>query len=226
VGQVEGTIGGNLSGGTYTTQLAAALTKLGVAATAIATTGECDAALSRKHRIIVEIPSDSWGNPDPGSSLGHFIEVYGFDGTNYHFMNPLGGRLMTISAAELIECERERGLRAVEVMQVMPADAGSAPAPTPPPAPAPAPPAYGEVRENFSGTVQVQVAHCRAEPNTTSAIIWTASYGNHFNFTGYCYAEPVYDPIAKQEDHRWYHISTGGWIASALVNGNAPGSHA
>ena len=244
VGQVEQAIGGNLSGGTYTTQLAGALSKLGVPAAAIASVGEVDAALARKHRIIVEIPSDAYGNPDPGSTLGHFILVFGFDGSSYHFMNPLGGRIMTISAVELIQCERDRGLRACEINMVMPADAGAQPGPTPPapPGPAPPPPFWsvpfpGQVDENFPGTVDAQQgANLRSGPGTNYPQAGgPLPHGAKLNFYAFVYGEAVWDPVARQFDRRWFRIANGGsgftppydgrLVASALIQGNPPNSH-
>lgn len=234
VGEVERTIGGNLSGGTYTSQLATALSRLGVSATAISSVGEVDAGLANKHRTIVEIPSDHMGNPDPGSALGHFILVYGFDGTNYHFMNPLGGKLQTVSSTVLKQCEQERGLRAVSINVVMPADAGQ-PAPTPQPVPAPAPaPAPGQpsvpastppVHENFKGTVVASGTNIWGSPGGGQLFGYHPNKGVVLNFNEYSYSTAVYDSVAKQWDHRWYHIASGGWVASARINGNASGSH-
>jgi hypothetical protein len=219
------------SAGTSTTNIAAGCTRLGLPAQAISIVGEVDAALERKHRIMVEIPSDHYGNPTPGSALGHFILVYGYDGANYHAMNPLGGRLIAISAATLIECERERGLRAVEFMIVLPADAGTPipqPAPTPtPPAPAPA---SGLIFVHFNATVQVALANVRAGASTSTAIVRTVRHGQVLAFDAYTYGQGIVDPATHGVDHRWYGLSASngfqGWIASAEVSGNAPGSHA
>ena len=221
---------GTTSAGTSTAAIAAGCTRLGLPAQAVATVGEVDAALARKHRIGVEIPSDHYGNPTPGSVLGHFILVYGYDGTNYHAMNPLGGRLIAISAAMLIECERERGLRAVEFMIVLPADAGAQipqPAPQPVP-PAPAPPS-GLIFVHFDATVQVQGAHVRSGPGTNSTILRTLNRGAILHFDTYTYGQGEVDPSTGGVDHRWYGLSASngfqGWISSAMVNGNAPNSH-
>lgn len=227
VALIEQTIGGDLRGGTTTVQLAAAMTKLGLPARAVASVGEVDAALSRRHRIIVEIPSDHYGNPLPGSTLGHFVLVYGFDGANYHAMNPLGGRLVAIPASVLIECEKERQFRAVEIEMVMPADqAAPAPAPTPVPAPHPAP--APKPRPSVAAEVMPECtagAHVRASASLSAPVLATLRAGTPIRLVGAARGPEVMD----LEEHRltpwWYELSTGGWIASGLVKGNWPGCY-
>jgi len=225
IGQIERTIGGNLANGTNIDELAHAMTSLGVPASPIAEAGEFDAALARRHRIIVEIPSDHYGNPDPGSVLGHFVLGFGFDGTNYHVMNPLGGRVQLIAPSTLIECERDRGFRAVEIDEIMPADRGDLPA-AQPSRPAPA---QGVNREAFTVTIQRDVtagANVRALPSNAPGVrvLETLNPGVQLHCTGWAYGPAVWDAEAHQLDRRWYQLAMGGWMASALVDGNAPNS--
>ena len=235
VRDVEINAGGSVSGGTGPDQLIKALAAKGIPAVRVAATGEIDSALSRRHRIIVLIASDHYGNPDPGSTIGHWILCYGFDGANYLFMNPLGGRLQSISPATIIEMEREKGHLAVEINKVLAVDATSSPAPpkpapipAPKPAPAPTPhPAPGLIHASFSGRVQVIVANVRSGPGTGYPVVGRAIRGQALWFDGYIYGQPIFDRSVNRMDRRWYHCpSKRGWIASALVNGNAPGSHA
>lgn len=104
---------------------------------------------------------------------------------------------------------------------------GGTPAPAPAPAPAPVPAPNGIAWENFSGTVQVDSAHVRNGASLTASVLRDVTDGTGLGFDGWCFGPEVYDPVAKQNDARWYHIDAAhgyGWIASALVNGNAPGS--
>jgi len=225
VALIERTIGGDLRGGTNTVQLAAALSKLGVPASPVATVGDVDAALGRRHRSIVEIPSDIYGNPDVHSVLGHFVLVYGFDGANYHAMNPLGGRLVSIPSATLFACERLRGFRAVEVEVILPAD--QAAHPVVPQHPVPAPP-QGMIQEVFAGTVQVATANVRGGPSTGYPVLRQVHNHQALGFDGFTYGMAVWDPVARQMDRRWFHVDRAhglGWIAGALVNGNPANSH-
>lgn len=96
----------------------------------------------------------------------------------------------------------------------------------PPPAPTPAP--SGIVWESFSGTVQVADAHVRGGPGTGFNVLRDVTNGTPLGFDGFTYGEAVWDPVANQNDTRWFHVDAAhgyGWIASALVDGNPPNSH-
>jgi surface antigen/murein DD-endopeptidase MepM/ murein hydrolase activator NlpD len=68
-------------------------------------------------------------------------------------------------------------------------------------------------------------ANVRQSPNTQSPIIGTRPYGANIQFTRWTYGQRVNDIATGQPDERWYYdAAMGGWIASAIVGGNAPGS--
>jgi len=48
--------------------------------------------------------------------------------------------------------------------------------------------------------------------------------GTAFTCDAWMHGEPATDVVTGQVDRRWYHIQTGGWVKSARVRGNAPGS--
>lgn len=99
------------------------------------------------------------------------------------------------------------------------------PAPAPP---APTPPSGGTIWVNFGGVVDVETAFVRGGPSQANQILRELHHGAALGFDGYAYGPAIWDDVAHQWDHRWFHIDKAhgyGWIASAIVNGNPPNSH-
>jgi hypothetical protein len=79
---------------------------------------------------------------------------------------------------------------------------------------------------NFQAwVVPTSGANVRQSPNTQSPIVGIRPYGTNVQFTRWTYGQRVNDMATGQPDERWYYdAAMGGWIASAIVGGNAPGS--
>lgn len=75
------------------------------------------AALRRGHRCMVGIFSDV--NGDPGGPLGHWVLVWGLEGSQYYVMNPIGGRLVRYPVARFEASSQNYG---VEIDMVLLAD--------------------------------------------------------------------------------------------------------
>lgn len=97
----------------------------------------------------------------------------------------------------------------------------AAPAP-----PAPTPPPSVHV-EPFSVRVMAKCtakANIRALPTTASAVLRQAGPGQALNCVAWTRGPVETDLELGTPDDRWYEVAGGGWVASALVDGNAPGS--
>ncbi|MEG4225743.1 PA14 domain-containing protein [Microcoleus sp. N9_B2] len=79
---------------------------------------------------------------------------------------------------------------------------------------------------NFSAWVMTTMgANVRSGPGTNFAIVGGYPYQATIQFDGWTYGERIPDEQLATPDERWYRIAgTNNWIASAIVNGNAPGS--
>ena len=79
---------------------------------------------------------------------------------------------------------------------------------------------------NFSASVMATIgANVRSGPGTNFAIVGSYPYQSTIQFNGWTYGERINDLQLGTPDERWYRIAgTNNWIASAIVNGNAPGS--
>jgi Subtilase family len=81
---------------------------------------------------------------------------------------------------------------------------------------------------DFSGTIMSTIgANVRKEPSTNAPIISTRAFNPNekIQFTKWTYGDRVTDLELGTPDERWYYdAEKGGWIASAIVRGNAPGS--
>ncbi len=64
------------------------------------------------------------------------------------------------------------------------------------------------------------------KPGGTALYVSKATLGTALHFDGWAYGPAVIDPSTGQPDRRWYHRAMPGygWVASADVLGNAPGS--
>lgn len=95
--------------------------------------------------------------------------------------------------------------------------------PTPPPQPQP--PNDGVNLVNFSAVTAPAGVNVRSAPSTSAPIVGRLGGNVRVNFDGWKYGDSVPDTWTNRPDRRWYRIAgTNTWIASAVVNGNAPGS--
>jgi surface antigen len=68
-------------------------------------------------------------------------------------------------------------------------------------------------------------ANVREQPTTKSRIVGTRAFKSNVKFTSWTYGERITDVASGEPDERWYYdAQLKGWIASAIVGGNAPGS--
>jgi surface antigen len=78
---------------------------------------------------------------------------------------------------------------------------------------------------NFSGTTAPAGVNVRSDASTSASIVGRLGGYVRVNFDGWKYGESIPDTWTGRADRRWYRIAgTNQWIASAVVNGNAPGS--
>jgi subtilisin family serine protease/surface antigen len=79
---------------------------------------------------------------------------------------------------------------------------------------------------SFTGRVMATIgANVRSGPGTSYPIVGSRSYNSYVNFDGWTYGERITDIALGTPDERWYRIAgTNQWIASAIIDGNAPGS--
>lgn len=84
----------------------------------------------------------------------------------------------------------------------------------------------GGVRSvNFSGKAAPEGVNIRAGAGTNSQIVGRLNPNQSYNFDGYVYGEMVRDRWTNQPDYRWYKLGgQNAYVASAAINGNAPGS--
>lgn len=171
-------------------------------------------ALDHQHECMVAIWSNHAGYPLPHSGIGHWVLVYGFDGSKYYFMNPVNAQLDTCSASLLAASAQNYGL---EITCVLPKDQGHSSQPTS---------VAGEITVSFSGTVSGKPSvYLRAAPGTESPIIGGFGYGAALYFQGWVYHEPgITDVLTGQPDARWFQVVGSGWIPSAQIAGNPPNS--
>jgi murein DD-endopeptidase MepM/ murein hydrolase activator NlpD len=82
------------------------------------------------------------------------------------------------------------------------------------------------VNVSFSARVKpADGVNVRSGPGRQYARVDGRTFNSVVNFDGWTYGEEIYDPQAGAGDARWYRIAgTNNWIASALVDKDAPGS--
>ncbi|MCY6494264.1 peptidoglycan DD-metalloendopeptidase family protein [Leptolyngbya sp. GGD] len=91
-------------------------------------------------------------------------------------------------------------------------------------APSPAP-STGVYTVNFSAISAPTGVNVRSAPSTTAPIVGRIAPNQHINFDAWTFGQVVNDHWINTPDARWYRIAgTNNWVASAVVNGNAPGS--
>jgi len=131
-------------------------------------------------------------------------------------MNPLGGR---------VETGQQEAYEAAYYGQTIDlADAPAPPAPTPaPPKPAPVNAVHVVTRFTVEPRHPGGPLPIHTGPNSADRIKASEPNGVHTMCDAWAYGNAQLDPVAKEDDARWYRIyNNGGWIASAFVNGNAP----
>jgi surface antigen/subtilisin family serine protease len=80
---------------------------------------------------------------------------------------------------------------------------------------------------SFTGRVMATAgANVRSGPGTSYSIVGSRGYNSSATFDGWTYGERITDIALGTPDERWYRIAgtTNQWIASAIIDGNAPGS--
>ena len=78
---------------------------------------------------------------------------------------------------------------------------------------------------NFSATAAPEGVNIRSAPSLNASIVGRAAPNQRLNFDAWTYGDTVLDRWINTPDARWYRIAgTNNWVASAVVNGNAPGS--
>lgn len=86
----------------------------------------------------------------------------------------------------------------------------------------------GEHVEQFNVRVMRQCtkgANVRALPTTNAAVLRVLLAGQAVNCVAWAYGPAETDLELGKPDRRWYELAGHqGWVASALVDGNAPGS--
>ncbi|MEH1794440.1 MULTISPECIES: peptidoglycan DD-metalloendopeptidase family protein [unclassified Nostoc] len=78
---------------------------------------------------------------------------------------------------------------------------------------------------NFSAITAPAGVNVRSSPSTSASIVGRLGGNVRVDFVEWKYGDSVPDTWTGKPDRRWYRIAgTNNWIASAVVNGNAPGS--
>ncbi|HLO87525.1 MAG TPA: S8 family serine peptidase [Nostocaceae cyanobacterium] len=78
----------------------------------------------------------------------------------------------------------------------------------------------------FNGRVMSTIgANIRSGPGTGYSRVGGLGYNARVDFDGWTYGERITDIVLGTPDERWYRIAgTNNWVASAIIDGNAPGS--
>jgi surface antigen len=78
---------------------------------------------------------------------------------------------------------------------------------------------------NFTGVTSNYRTNVRSGASTNSTYIGYINPNTRVSFSGWMYGDAVNDLWTGRPDRRWYRIAgTNYYVASATVNGNAPGS--
>lgn len=98
---------------------------------------------------------------------------------------------------------------------------------TPSPAPAAATadaacPAAGGRPVAFTGTTYSSGANIRAGASLDASVSFHAPAGCTLAFSGYCLGDVLKDLTAGTPDMRWFELSGGGVVASAIIHGDPP----
>jgi surface antigen len=78
---------------------------------------------------------------------------------------------------------------------------------------------------NFTGVTSNYRTNVRSGASTNSSLVGYINPNTRVSFSGWMYGDAVNDLWTGRPDRRWYRIAgTNYYVASATVNGNAPGS--
>ena len=77
----------------------------------------------------------------------------------------------------------------------------------------------------FSGKTSPAGANIRSGAGTNYQVVGSLAPNTVVQFSGYAYSnQPIADYWTGKADYRFYKLLNGGYVASALISGNAPGS--
>jgi surface antigen len=85
-------------------------------------------------------------------------------------------------------------------------------------------PAVAQITVSFSGKAHRDGVNIRSAPSTSSSIVGRLQPNEQVNFDAWTYGDIVNDVWTGQPDARWYRVPGKGWVASAVIAGNAPDS--
>lgn len=74
----------------------------------------------------------------------------------------------------------------------------------------------------FSGATYGIGANIRTGASLSASVLERVPEGCELSFSGYCLGDLVKDTTAGTPDTRWFMLTTGGEVASAIVHGNPP----
>lgn len=79
---------------------------------------------------------------------------------------------------------------------------------------------------SFTGVVDSRGVNVRAGAGVVEPVLYSLAGGVSLTFDGYIHYGPgISDAITGVPDDRWFHVVSdprGGWVASAIINGNPP----
>ncbi|MDH6124815.1 helix-turn-helix transcriptional regulator [Kitasatospora sp. GP82] len=75
---------------------------------------------------------------------------------------------------------------------------------------------------SFSGTTYNANTLVRAGASLGTPVVFQAPSGCSLQFTGYCLGDVVIDITSGSPDMRWFRVSQGGVVSSAVIHGNPP----
>jgi CHAP domain len=78
---------------------------------------------------------------------------------------------------------------------------------------------------SFTGTTSQYSTNVRSAPSSSANYLGSIKANSRLSFDAWTYGTTEKDLWTGQPDRRWYRIAgTNTWVASATINGNAPGS--
>jgi len=74
----------------------------------------------------------------------------------------------------------------------------------------------------FSGTTYNGTTRLRAGASLSADVLFQVPAGCQLPITGFCLGDVVIDATSGSPDVRWFRVSTGGYVSSAVIHGNPP----
>ncbi|GGQ96088.1 helix-turn-helix domain-containing protein [Kitasatospora griseola] len=74
----------------------------------------------------------------------------------------------------------------------------------------------------FSGTTYNGTTRLRTGASRSADVILQVPAGCRLQLTGFCLGDVVIDTTSGSPDLRWFRVSTGGYVSSAVIHGNPP----